>query len=59
MFLLTLGVVMLISTCAFSDAAARSEDVYHNVKRQMIWMGFGTLSSIGITHLMGIGTWIS
>lgn len=40
MFLLMLGVIMLISTCAFS-VNAPSGDVYHDAKRQAIWLALG------------------
>ena len=50
-FLLALGVVMLISTCAFSDAAASSGDVYHNVKRQVVWLALGVVICVGAAML--------
>ena len=40
MFLLMLGAIMLISTCAFS-ATAPSDDVYHDAKRQAVWLIMG------------------
>lgn len=39
-FLLGLGMIMLISTCVFGSNAP-SDDVYHDVKRQGLWLGLG------------------
>lgn len=40
-FLVTLGVVMLFSTSAFSNE--RAGDIYYDVKRQFAWMGLASL----------------
>lgn len=39
-FLLGLGIVMLISTCAFSETSP-VEDVYKDAKRQVVWICAG------------------
>jgi cell division protein FtsW len=44
-FLVTLGVVMLSSTSAFStDAYSDGADLYYDVKRQFVWMGVGIVA---------------
>ncbi len=39
-FLLSVGVVMLISTCAFS-ASTPGDDIYQDAKRQIAWLALG------------------
>ena len=39
-FLLALGMIMLISTCVFGSGTP-SDDLYHDVKRQGLWLGLG------------------
>lgn len=39
-FLLGVGVVMLISTCAFSSSSP-SDDIYQDAKRQIVWLLLG------------------
>lgn len=41
-FLLGLGIVMLISTCAFSETSP-ADDIYKDAKRQVIWILTGVL----------------
>ena len=46
-FLITMGVVMLSSTAAFStDAYSKGTDIYVDVKRQFVWMGAGLVACI-------------
>ncbi|MCB1231734.1 MAG: cell division protein FtsW [Verrucomicrobiae bacterium] len=45
-FLLGLGVVMLISTCAFS-ATSPADDIYQDAKRQAVWLLLGGLCCAG------------
>ncbi len=41
--LLGLGIVMLLSTSVFS---ADPDDIYHDVNRQALWMGFGLVACV-------------
>jgi len=45
-FLLGLGIVMLISTCAFSENSP-ADDIYKDAKRQVIWIVAGVLVCAG------------
>ena len=45
-FLLALGVVMLISTCAFSNDAPE-DNIYQDAKKQVIWLSLGVLVCAG------------
>ena len=49
--LLVLGVVMLLSTSVF---IADRADIYHDVHRQIIWLGLGIITIFG-TALSGCG----
>lgn len=45
-FLIGLGIVMLISTCAFSESA-QAGDLYKEAKRQVAWIAIGGLVCAG------------
>ncbi|MCB1064642.1 MAG: cell division protein FtsW [Verrucomicrobiae bacterium] len=49
-FLLSVGVVMLISTCAFS-ASTPEDDIYQDAKRQIVWLTLGGAVCIGAACL--------
>lgn len=59
-FLLGIGIVMLISTCAFSEGTP-ADDIYKDAKRQLVWILGGVAACAGAACLdyrwMQKGVW--